>query len=77
MLIPDPAEEKSGTEYEAVTVRNIVGSMCRCLNGKHYAKIFQHSSVRGLKEVLEKEENGGERNEKRPTHSFSFENRTR
>ena len=45
-------KKKDGTEYEPVTVRNIVGSISRYLKDKHYANILEHPSFRDLQEVL-------------------------
>ena len=45
-------KKEDGTEYEPVTIRNIVGSICRYLKDKHYANILEHPNFRDLQEAM-------------------------
>ena len=43
-----------GTEYESVTVRNILGSIARYLKEKKYVNILEHDAFKDLQEALKR-----------------------
>ena len=47
-------KRKDGTEYEPVTVRNIVGSIARHLKEKRYVNILEHNAFKDLQDVLKR-----------------------
>ena len=47
-------KKKDGTDYEPVTIRNIVGSIARYLNERRYENIMESPNFRDMREVLKR-----------------------